>query len=52
MGVSVISGAITTGGASIFLVFTTMIIFYKFGIFILSTIVFSLLISLLYFPGR
>lgn len=49
IGLSVISGAITTMGAAIFMLFAKIQFFFQFGIFILSTVGISLVFSLLGF---
>lgn len=49
IGISIVSGAITTLGSGIFLFFATVSIFTKFAVLIVSTISFSLLFSLLFF---
>jgi predicted RND superfamily exporter protein len=46
MGVSVISGAITTFGAAFFLLLTQMEFFKMFGTYMAATIVFSITFSL------
>merc|ERR1712039_589564 len=46
MGISVVSGAATTFLASLFLVAATFAFYYVFGIFMLMTVIFSLLVSL------
>jgi uncharacterized membrane protein YdfJ with MMPL/SSD domain len=46
IGLSVISGAITTMGAAVFMLFAQIQFFFQFGIFILSTVGISLLFSL------
>ncbi|KAL8608257.1 hypothetical protein ACOMHN_042124 [Nucella lapillus] len=46
MGISVFSGACTTLGASVFMLFAQIQFFYQFGIFMFCTIGFSLLFSL------
>ena len=51
VGISVIGGAITTMGASIFLFFCKMTFFLQFGILMSSTIGFSLFWSLSVFPS-
>lgn len=51
LGISIVSGALTTAGAGFFLLFGTVIIFNKFAILILSTIFFSLMFSLLFFSA-
>ena len=50
-GMSVLSGAISTILASIPMLFTQIIFFYKFGVFILLTIVLSLIFSLFFFAS-
>ncbi|KAH8062050.1 hypothetical protein JL721_8770 [Aureococcus anophagefferens] len=50
-GSSVLSGAISTIGASIPMFFAKIIFFYKFGIFILLTIALSLNFSLVFFSA-
>ncbi|XP_053407451.1 uncharacterized protein LOC123533361 [Mercenaria mercenaria] len=49
IGLSVISGAITTMGAAVFMLFAKIQFFFQFGIFILSTVGISLVFSLLGF---
>jgi len=49
MGVTVLSGAITTFGSGMFLVFTQLIFFVKFSILIMVTIASSIMIALLFF---
>eukprot|EP01064_Diplonema_japonicum_P006047 TRINITY_DN13_c0_g1_i9.p1 TRINITY_DN13_c0_g1~~TRINITY_DN13_c0_g1_i9.p1 ORF type:complete len:1041 (+),score=286.38 TRINITY_DN13_c0_g1_i9:142-3264(+) len=51
VGISVVSGAISTLGASMFLFFPTIIFFNKFGIMIFMTIGFSLFWALVFFPA-
>lgn len=51
IGVSIVSGAITTMGSGVFLFFATMIIFNKFAVLIICTMVFSLLYSLCFFSA-
>ena len=46
VGISVTSGAITTLGASLFMLFAKILFFMQFGIFMFGTIGFSLLYSL------
>ena len=50
VGVSVLSGACTTLGASIFLLAAKILFFFQFGIFIFCTIGFSVMYSLFFFP--
>ena len=49
MGISIFSGAMTTMGSGIFLFGGTIIFFQKFAVVILTTVIFSLLYSLVYF---
>ena len=49
MGLSVISGAVTTIGAAVFMLFAQIQFFFQFGIFIISTIGTSLIFSLIGF---
>eukprot|EP01006_Ploeotia_vitrea_P047134 TRINITY_DN67096_c1_g1_i2.p1 TRINITY_DN67096_c1_g1~~TRINITY_DN67096_c1_g1_i2.p1 ORF type:complete len:923 (-),score=466.19 TRINITY_DN67096_c1_g1_i2:44-2773(-) len=49
MGVSILAGGITTFIASIFLCLTSLLFFFKFGIFVMATISFSLLTA--FFPS-
>ena len=49
MGLSVVSGAITTLGAATFMLFAQIQFFFQFGIFIISTVGMSLVFSLLGF---
>lgn len=51
LGISIVSGASTTIGSGIFLFFCTMIIFNKFAILIVSTILFSLAYALVFFSA-
>merc|ERR1711904_668201 len=51
MGVSVVSGAATTFLASLFLIGATFAFYYIFGIFMLMTVIFSLLVSLTMLPA-
>jgi len=46
VGVSVLSGAITTLGSSAFLLFAKFIFFYQFGLFVFCTILFSIIFAL------
>jgi multidrug efflux pump subunit AcrB len=50
VGVSVLSGACSTLGASIFMFAAKILFFVQFGIFIFATIGFSLLYSIFLFP--
>ena len=49
IGISIVSGAITTIGSSIFLLMATILFYEKFAILVLSTILFSLYFSLVFF---
>ncbi|CAG5129013.1 unnamed protein product [Candidula unifasciata] len=49
MGVSVLSGAITTAGAASFMIHAQIYFFFQFGLFIMLTILLSLFYSLLWF---
>jgi len=51
VGISVVSGAFSTLGASMFLFFAVIIFFVKFGMFVFATIFGSLLVSLVYFAA-
>jgi len=51
VGVSIISGAISTLGATTMLFFTTILFFSKFGIFIFMTILYSMYFSLVFFAA-
>lgn len=51
MGISIVSGAITTMGAGVFLFGGTIIFFTKFALVILVTVLLSLLYALVYFMG-
>eukprot|EP01060_Flectonema_neradi_P005178 TRINITY_DN13434_c0_g1_i1.p1 TRINITY_DN13434_c0_g1~~TRINITY_DN13434_c0_g1_i1.p1 ORF type:complete len:934 (+),score=153.99 TRINITY_DN13434_c0_g1_i1:447-3248(+) len=51
VAISVVSGAISTLGASIFLFLPTIIFFNKFGIMMFMTIGFSLFWALVFFPA-
>ncbi|GMH92518.1 hypothetical protein TrST_g7241 [Triparma strigata] len=49
MGVSIVSGAVTSFGASVFLLPTALTFFQQFGTFMCATIVFSLILSIFFF---
>ena len=49
VGISVLSGACTTLGASVFMFGAKILFFFQFGIFIFSTVGFSLLFALVFF---
>lgn len=50
VGISILSGACTTLGASIFLLAAKILFFFQFGIFIFCTIGFSIMYSIFFFP--
>ena len=49
IGISIVSGAITTIGSGIFMFMATVLFFEKFAILVLSTILFSCYFSLVFF---
>lgn len=49
VGISVMSGAITTLGASVAMIFAQIIFFYQFGVFVFCTILFSISFALVLF---
>jgi predicted RND superfamily exporter protein len=49
VGISVLSGACSTLGASVFMFGAKILFFFQFGIFIFSTVAFSLLFALVFF---
>ena len=49
VGISVLSGACSTLGASVFMFGAKILFFFQFGIFIFSTVGFSLLFALVFF---
>lgn len=51
LGISILAGGISTLVAGSFLFFAVIIIFVKFGGFIVSTVILSFLWSLLFFPA-
>ncbi|XP_076099747.1 protein dispatched homolog 1-like [Mytilus galloprovincialis] len=51
MGLSVLSGAITTFGAAVFMLFAEIQFSYQFGIFVMCTIGTSFMFSFLLFPA-
>merc|ERR1712048_514580 len=51
MGVSVVSGAATTFLASLFLVAASFMFYYIFGLFMLMTVIWSILVSLTMLPA-
>ena len=51
VGVSIVSGAITTLGSSAFIMFTQIEFFLEFGVFIFCTVGFSVLHAMLLFPA-
>jgi len=46
VGISVLSGAVTTLGSSTFLLFAKFVFFFQFGLFIFCTILFSISFAL------
>ncbi|XP_064628942.1 protein dispatched-like [Lineus longissimus] len=50
IGISVLSGAVTTLGASCFMFFSKILFFMQFGTFIFCTVGFSLVFALIFFP--
>ena len=51
MGISVVSGAITTFGAGFFLVFPVIVFFYKMGILMISTVFISITWAMCFFTS-
>lgn len=51
IGISIVSGAITTLGCGFFLLFAQVVFFQKFGVLITSTILFSLFFALVFFTA-
>lgn len=51
IGISIISGAVTTLGAGLVLFFCTIKLYTKFAVLIVSTISFSLLFSMFFFAA-
>lgn len=51
LGISIVSGGLTTAGAGCFLLFATVVLFNKFAILIICTIIFSLIYSLFFFAA-
>lgn len=51
IGVSILSGSITTFGSALFLIFSTFTLFKKFSFIILITIAFSVYFSLMFLPA-
>jgi len=49
MGISVVSGALTTFGSGFWLIFPEFLFFKKFGILVMSVVTFSLFFSMVYF---
>ncbi|CAD5119818.1 DgyrCDS8401 [Dimorphilus gyrociliatus] len=49
IGLSVLSGALTTLGASFFMIFSGLVFFFQFGLFMFTTIALSLLYSMVFF---
>ena len=51
VGMSVVSGAITTLGSSAFIMFSQIVFFLEFGVFIFCTVGFSVLHAMVLFPA-
>lgn len=51
MGISVFSAAVTTIGSAVFLTFTVVLFFVRFGIFIVVTLASSLVVAFVLFPA-
>ena len=51
LGVSIISGSITTILATSVLFMATLVLFHKFAIFVMSTILFALFYSIMFFSA-
>lgn len=51
IGVSILSGGLTTAGSGFFLFFAEILLFNKFATLIISTVFFSLIFSLLFFSS-
>eukprot|EP01083_Nonionella_stella_P069779 186219_1 len=51
MGISVVSGAITTFSAGFFLIFPVIVFFSKMGVLMMSTIAFSILFAMFFFTS-
>ena len=51
MGISVVSGAITTFGAGFFLIFPPVIFFYKMGVLMISTVAISIFWAMCFFTS-
>merc|ERR1712130_572825 len=51
MGISVVSGAVTTFGAGFFLTFPPIIFFYKMGILMISTVALSIFWAMCFFTS-
>merc|ERR1719384_664594 len=51
MGISVVSGAITTFGAGFFLIFPPVIFFYKMGLLMISTVAISIIWAMCFFTS-
>merc|ERR1719384_967202 len=51
MGISVVSGAITTFGAGFFLIFPPVIFFYKMGLLMISTVALSIIWAMCFFTS-
>merc|ERR1719410_2584956 len=51
MGISVVSGAVTTFGAGFFLIFPVFVFFYKMGIVMVSTVALSIIWAMCFFTS-
>ena len=51
VGVSILSGALTSLGSSMFMLFAEIVFFFQFGLFMFSTIAFSCCFALILFPA-
>lgn len=51
LGMSIVSGALTTAVAGFFLIFGTLVVFNKFAHLIIATVCFSLIFALLFFAA-
>jgi len=49
MGISVVSGGMTTFGSGFWLIFPEMLFFYKFGLLVMTVVIWALFYALIYF---
>ena len=49
MGISILNGSLTTIGSALFLLFGDLSVFFKFGVLISFTIIFSFVMAMLMF---